>query len=113
LRQDQLRSRQQARVTPILPEEQRRQWDMQRNATRSGIGPLQTAIPGEGAGPGRNIRLGDALPSQYFNNGFVVEDWAARGLSQPSGSFKWFQVGSDYVQVNMNNGLVGMVVVAR
>jgi Ni/Co efflux regulator RcnB len=94
-------------------EEQQRLYEQRRQATRSPYGPTQTAIPGEGAGPNRNIRLGDPIPPQYYNDRFVVEDWAARGLSQPAGNFKWFQVGNDYVQVHLINGLVGMVVVSR
>ena len=71
------------------------------------------AVPGEGAGPGHRIMVGDRLPPAYFNRNYLVEDYAAHGLSMPPAYSYWYQVGADYVQVNVNNGVVGMVVVAR
>src|SRR4051812_23129411 len=81
---------------------------------RQDRGPVYgVALPNEGAGPGRDIFVGQHLPRRYGDSSPVVEDWASKQLHAPIPGFRWIQVGNDFVLVNTTSGMVGEVWVAR
>lgn len=61
-------------------------------------GYRQHGIPG--AGPERDLRIGQRLPPGYRNPQYFVNDWRNHRLMAPPAGYRWYQVGADYVLVN-------------
>lgn len=59
-----------------------------------------------GAGPERDLRIGQRLPPRYRNSQYLVENWRAHRLMAPPPGYQWYQVGADYVLINMASGQI-------
>jgi Ni/Co efflux regulator RcnB len=66
-----------------------------------------------GAGPERDMHVGDRLPVPYRGKGYIVEDWRGHGLSAPPRGQHWVQTGGDYVLVVASTGKISAIALGR
>ena len=66
-----------------------------------------------GAGPGRDLRIGETLPRGYRHGSYAVDDWRGHGLFRPPSGYRWYQAGGDYVLVENATGRIAQSRIAR
>ncbi|MBG9387550.1 RcnB family protein [Caenimonas aquaedulcis] len=59
-----------------------------------------------GAGPGRDLRIGQRYPRELINRQYSVDNLRAHNLFVPPQGYRWYQVGADYVLVEMATGRI-------
>lgn len=65
-----------------------------------------------GAGPHRDIYIGQHLPNYYWDRTHWV-NWRAQALPRPTPHHNWVRVGDDYVLISIHSGRVAHVLVHR
>ena len=71
----------------------------------------QNRLPG--VGPGRDLRIGQRLAPGYRSRQYAVEDWRGHRLLAPPRGYGWYQVGADYVLIEMATGIIAQAMRAR
>lgn len=66
-----------------------------------------------GAGPNRNLYVGQRLPKSYRARHHVVQDWRHRHLAPPPRGHQWVKAGSDYLLVALASGIIASIVLTR
>ena len=64
----------------------------------------------EGAGPHRDIFVGERLPQAYWSGNHLVRNWSRRDLPPPRPGHTWKRVGNDYVMSSIHTGIIAAVV---
>jgi Ni/Co efflux regulator RcnB len=59
-----------------------------------------------GVGPHHEWRRGAALPAEYRDKRYVVNDWRGHHLSEPPRGYHWIQVNGDYVLAAVATGVI-------
>ena len=79
---------------------QQRAQDYVRNAVR-------------GAGPGRDLRIGQHVPRELLNRQYSVDNLRAHQLFAPPSGYRWYQAGGDYVLVESATGRIAQTRLGR
>lgn len=66
-----------------------------------------------GAGPGRDLRIGQHIPRDWGQRQNMVDNWRAHQLAAPPRGYAWYQVGADYVLVEQRTGIVAQTRLGR
>jgi Ni/Co efflux regulator RcnB len=53
--------------------------------------------------PSRDWKVGQALPSHYYGNGYTVDHKRYKNLSKPGKNQRWIRVNGDYLLINTLN----------
>ena len=67
----------------------------------------------EGAGPHRDIFVGERLPQEFWGGQSLVRNWQRRDLPAPRAGHTWKRVGNDYVMSSVSTGIIAAVVLNR
>ncbi len=67
----------------------------------------------EGAGPHRDIFVGERLPQEFWGGQSLVRNWQRRDLPPPRAGHTWKRVGNDYVMSSVSTGIIAAVVLNR
>lgn len=59
---------------------------------------------------GNNFRRGHAMPKPYRGDQYRVNDWRARGLSQPPQGHYWAAVNGNYVLMAAATGIITSII---
>ncbi len=70
----------------------------------------RNSVPG--AGPSRDLRIGQRLPGDWRSGQYMVNDWRGHRLFAPPAGYRWYQVGADYVLVD-SRGVIAQSMRAR
>ena len=66
-----------------------------------------------GAGPNRDLRIGERLPREYRHPQYAVDNWRGHRLAAPPRGYQWYQAGGDYVLVEIATGIIAQALLAR
>lgn len=66
-----------------------------------------------GAGPSRDLRIGENLPRDWRNRQYSVDNWRSHGLFRPPAGYQWYQAGGDYLLIESATGRIAQSRVAR
>jgi Ni/Co efflux regulator RcnB len=66
-----------------------------------------------GAGPGRDLRIGERIPRELLNRQYSIDNLPAHRLPAPPAGYRWYQAGADYVLVEAATGRVAQTRLAR
>ncbi len=64
----------------------------------------------EGAGPHRDLHVGERLPKPFWTVSHRVDNWRRLRLGAPDYRHHWVRVGNDYVMVSQTTGRITRVV---
>src|SRR5512133_1505058 len=66
-----------------------------------------------GAGPERDLHIGQHMPPALRRYQYQIDDWRGHRLIAPPHGYQWYQVGADYVLVELATGRIVQTRVAR
>jgi len=66
-----------------------------------------------GAGPGRDLRIGQRLPPEYRHRQYAIDNWRSHRLVAPPPGYQWYQSGTDYLLVEIATGIIAQALLGQ